>query len=52
MFSKYMFKYNHYDQMTVPDEDKKYIKHYCLAMALESKRLNNSELKALRDQIP
>ncbi len=51
MFSKYMFKENRYDQMNVTEEEKKYIKTYCLAMALESKRFTAVQLKAMRDQI-
>jgi hypothetical protein len=46
-----MFKENRYDQMNVTEEEKKYIKTYCLAMALESKRFTAVQLKAMRDQI-
>jgi hypothetical protein len=50
LFSKFKFKEGAYDQMEVPI-NQTLIVPYCLAMALESKRLSPAELKAMRDKI-
>jgi hypothetical protein len=49
VFDKYQFKEGKYDNMTVDDNQKSIIRFYCLAMALESKRLSPTELKAMWD---
>lgn len=50
MFSKFMFKSNRYENMTVADEDMNKIKFYCLKMALDSKRIASADLKKMLDQ--
>ena len=44
LFSKFKFKAGGYDNITLPVSDTHLVKYYCLSMALESKRLNLSEL--------
>jgi hypothetical protein len=51
MFSKLAFKAGSYDNMTVNDEDSHKVKYYALKMALEGKRLAESQLvKDLKTQ--
>ena len=52
IFSKFMFRAGKYDNMSTTDIDKKKVKYYALAMALESKRLKETDqLKLLNAAI-
>jgi hypothetical protein len=55
VFCKRLFKdedpTKNYDNMTVKQEDKSIIRFYCLAMALESKRMTTKEMKDLKDSM-
>lgn len=44
MFSKFVFKQGKYDNMTVSDESAEKVKFYALKMALEAKRMDESQL--------
>jgi len=44
IFSKFLFKQGKYDNMTVSEENSTIVRYYSLKMALESKRLNESQL--------
>lgn len=44
MFSKFMFKSGKYDNLSMPVENLDQVKTFCLKMALESKRLNVTDL--------
>jgi hypothetical protein len=44
IFSKFYFRDGLYDNLTLPQGDFNEIKFYCLTIALESKRLNSSDM--------
>jgi hypothetical protein len=44
IFSKFYFRDGLYDNFTLPQGDFNEIKFYCLTIALESKRLNSSDM--------
>jgi hypothetical protein len=51
VFSKFAFKENKYDNMTVADKDLDKINYYCLKMALDSKRIAPADLNKMLNQV-
>ena len=51
LFSKFAFKSNKYDNMTVADKDLDKINYYCLKMALDGKRIAPADLNNLLNQV-